>query len=218
MNVKLIMQKNPVTVHPDTPFYEVRWIIHEKGIRHLPVVDKDNRLAGIVTNYDIRAATPADAAISLQDLQYVLGRLRASSFMTPAAKLLTVTPDTVIEKAVELMFSRKVSCLPVLDGGELVGLVTETDILGVIVDLMGLKEKGVRLLIALADEPGKLYGVLEVMKKHNANVISVFSPTFTVEGKRQVILRIRIDTYEDVVKDLQKAGYQVPSATLWPSM
>lgn len=219
MYIKSIMKKDLNTIHPETPFYEARWIIQEKGIRHLPVVDQSRRLVGLVTNFDIRSAAPADTSLSLQDLQFVLGKLRVSSFMTPVEKLVTVTPDTIIEKAVQLMFERKVSCLPVLNNGqELLGLVTETDIMATFVDIMGLKSKGTRLAILLEDEPGKLFGALEVIKNHNVNVISICSPTSTVEGKRQVVFRLKTQEYEKIVKDLEKMGYTIESVQKWPSM
>lgn len=219
MYIKSVMKKDLTTIHPETPFYEARWIIQEKGIRHLPVVDPSRRLVGLVTNFDIRAAAPADTSLSLQDLQFVLGKLRVSSFMTPAEKLVTVTPETIVEKAVQLMFERKVSCLPVLDKGqELLGLITETDILGTFVDILGLKSKGTRFSIYLEDEPGTLFGALEVIKNHKANVISVCSPTATVEGKRQVVIRVKTQESEGIVKDLEKGGYTVESVQKWPSM
>jgi acetoin utilization protein AcuB len=219
MYVKLIMKKDLVTIRPDTPFFEARWIIQEKGIRHLPVVDENRRILGMVTNFDIRSAAPADSSMSLQDLAFTLGKLKARSFMTPVERLVTVTPDTIIEKAVQLMHDRKVSCLPVLDKGqELVGMITETDVLATFVDLMGLKEKATRLTILMEDEPGKLFGVLEVIKNYNVNVISVFSPTFTVEGKRQVVIRLKTQDYERIVRDLEKIGYGIESVTKWPSM
>ena len=141
MYVKLIMKKDLITIRPDTPFYEARWIIQEKGIRHLPVVDEGRRLWGwsrTLIFARLRRRTPP---LSLQDLPFALGKLRVSSFMTPAEKLVTVTPETIVEKAVQLMHERKVSCLPVVDKGqELVGLITETDILGTFVDILGLKE------------------------------------------------------------------------------
>jgi acetoin utilization protein AcuB len=213
------MKRDLVTIRPDTHFYEARWIIQEKGIRHLPVVDESRRILGMVTNFDIRSVAPADSSMSLQDLAFTLGKLKAASFMTPVKKLVTVTPDTIIEKAVQLMHDRKVSSLPVLDKGqEFVGLVTETDILATFVDLMGLDEKGIRLTVALEDEPGRLFGVLEVIKNHNVNVVSICSPSLTVEGKRQVVLRLKTDTYEGIVKDLEKIGYEIESVQKWTPM
>ena len=219
MYVNLIMKRDLTTIRPETPFYEARWIIQEKGVRHLPVVDDSRRILGLVTNYDIRSAAAADSNLSLQDLAFVLGKLRAAAFMTPAERLVTVKPETVIEKAVQLMHDRKVSCLPVVDKGqEVVGMVTETDVLGTFVDVMGLKEKGMRLALTMEDEPGKLFGALEVIKNYNVNIASIFSPTLTVEGKRMVVLRLKTQEADRIVKDLERLGYGIESAAKWPSM
>jgi acetoin utilization protein AcuB len=83
---------------------------------------------------------------------------------------------------------------------------------------MGLKEKGTRLTVTLEDEPGRLFGVLEVIKNHNVNVVSICSPTLTVEGKRQVVLRLKTDAYEGIVKNLEKIGYEIESVQKWTPM
>jgi acetoin utilization protein AcuB len=213
------IQKNPVTVSSEASFYEARNLIHEKGIRHLPVVDKNNALVGIVTDRDIREAAPSDATLlSVQELNYLLGKLKVSSFMTPKAKLITITPDTLIEEAVQLMHDNKIGCLPVLEGGKLYGIFTETDALDHLVDIFGFKQKGTRLTLTLEDKPGSLLGILEVFKKHNINIISIVTPSFMVEGKRITAIRIRTEEYKDVVTDLEKAGYDVLSIGKWPSI
>jgi len=213
------IQKNPVTISPEASFFDARNLIHEKGVRHLPVVDKNNVVVGIVTDRDIRQAAPSDATLlSVQELNYLLGKLKVSSFMTPKAKLITITPDTLIEEAVQLMHDNKIGCLPVLEGGKLYGIFTETDALDHLVDIFGLKQKGTRLTIALEDKPGSLLGILEVFKKHNLSVISIVTPSFLVEGKRITAIRIRTEEYKDVVIDLEKAGYDVLSIGKWPSI
>jgi acetoin utilization protein AcuB len=213
------IQKNPVTITPEASFYEARNLIHEKGIRHLPVVDKNNSLVGIVTDRDIREAAPSDATLlSVQELNYLLGKLKVSSFMTPKAKLITISPDTLIEEAVQLMHDNKIGCLPVVEGKKLYGIFTETDALDHLVDIFGFKQKGTRLTVALEDKPGSLLGILEVFKKHNLSVISIVTPSFLVEGKRITAIRIRTEAYKDVVTDLEKAGYDVLSIGKWPSV
>jgi acetoin utilization protein AcuB len=208
-----------VTIGPDASFYEARNLIHEKGIRHLPVVDKNNALVGIVTDRDIREAAPSDATLlSVQELNYLLGKLKVSSFMTPKAKLITITPDTLIEEAVQLMHDNKIGCLPVVEGGKLYGIFTETDALDHLVDIFGFKQKGTRLTLTLEDKPGSLLGILEVFKKHNVNIISIVTPSFMVEGKRITAIRIRTEEYKDVVTDLEKSGYDVLSIGKWPSI
>lgn len=213
------IRKNPITISPDANFFEARNLIHEKGIRHLPVVDKENRLLGIVTDRDIREAAPSDATLlSVQELNYLLGKLKVSAFMTPKEKLITIAPDTLIEEAVKLMRDHKIGCLPVVEGDKLYGIFTETDALDHLVDIFGLNQKGTRLTITLEDKPGSLAGALEILKKHNINLISVVTPSFMVEGKRIAAMRLQTEDVKEVVEELEKAGYDVLSIGRWPSV
>jgi len=210
------IRKNPVTINPNASFFEARKLIWQKGVRHLPVVDETNRLLGIVTERDIREAGPSDVdVVRVQDAANLLKNLKVSTFMTPKEKLVTITPDTIIEEAVQLMHDNKIGCLPVLEGGKLYGIFTESDALDHLVDVFGSKEKGTRLTVALEDKPGMMLGVLEIFKKYNVNVTSMVSPSFMVEGKRIAAIRIRAEEYEPIVKDLEKAGYAVLSIGKW---
>jgi len=213
------IQRNPVTISPDATFFEARNLIHEKGVRHLPVIDKNNMLVGIVTDRDIRKVGPSEATLlSVQEINYLLGKLKVSNFMTQKNKLITITPDTIIEEAVQLMHDNKIGCLPVIEGDKLYGIFTETDVLDHFVDIFGLQQKGTRLSLALEDKPGSMLGILEIFKKHNVDIISIVTPSFMVEGKRISAIRIRTEDYKDVVADLEKAGYDVLSIGKWPSV
>jgi acetoin utilization protein AcuB len=213
------IRRNPITIGPEANFFEARSLIHDKGVRHLPVIDKDNHLIGIVTDRDIREAAPSDATLlSVQELNYLLGKLKVSALMTPKEKLITINPDTLIEEAVKLMRDHKIGCLPVLEGGKLYGIFTETDALDHLVDIFGLNQKGTRLSIAFEDKPGTLLGILEVLKKLNINIISIVTPSFMVDGKRIAALRIQTEEYQEAVNDLEKAGYDVLSVGKWPSV
>ena len=213
------IQKNPVTIRPEASFFEARSLIHDKGIRHLPVVDKENKLVGIVTESDIREAGPSDVAtLSVKELTDLLGTLKVSELMVPKEKVITITPDTLIEEAIQLMHDHKIGCLPVVDQGKLYGIFTETDALAHLVDIFGSKEQGTRLTVALEDQAGAMAGILEVFKKHNVDVISIVSPSFLIEGKRIAAIRIKTEKYEPIVKDLEKAGYPVLSIGKWPSI
>ncbi len=210
------VRRNPIFIRPDASFFEAQDYIQVKGIRHLPVVDKDDRLVGIVTDRDIRKAAPSDTALlRAEELSDLLRNLKVSSFMTPREKLITITPETLIEEAAQLMHDNKIGCLPVLKGDQLNGIFTETDALDFLADVYGFKKKGTRLTIALEDKPGALLGVFEILKKQNVNVISVVPPTFIVEGKRVAAIRIRTEKYEPIVKDLEKSGYEVLSVGKW---
>lgn len=202
------IQRQPVTISPDASLLEARQLIHAKGIRHLPVVDENRNVVGIVTERDLMAAAPPDST----------RKINVSAFMTPNERLISITPDTLIEEAVQLLHDHKIRCLPVLEEGRLYGIFTETDALSHLVDIFGLKQQGIRLTIALEDKPGAMFGVLKVIKDHQVNVISVVSPSFLVEEKRIAAIRIATEKYEAIVKDLEKAGYPVLSFGKWPSL
>jgi acetoin utilization protein AcuB len=214
------VQRDVLTITPDTSFFEVQKLINEKTIRHFPVVDKNNKVIGIVTSDDIRRAGPSDATtLSVHELSYLLGKLKVSSFMTPKEKLITITPDTLFEEAVQLMSDHKVGCLPIVENEKLYGLFTETDALSHLADIYGFKEKGTRLSVAIEDKPGMMVGVFEVIKEHNVNVISAVLSSYRLEdGKRIVVTRVETENYEPLVKDLEKAGYAVLSIGKWPSV
>jgi len=210
------IRRNPVTIGPDASFFKARDYIHVMGFRHLPVVDKNDRLLGIVTDRDIREAAPSDTTLlSVHELSDLLAKLKVSAFMTPKKKLITITPDTFIEEAVQLMHDHKIGCLPVLEGDKLYGIFTETDALDHLVDVYGLKQKGTRLTIALEDKPDTMLGVFEIFKKHNVNVTSIVSPSFMVDGRKVAAIRVGTEKYEPIVKDLEKAGYAVLSTGEW---
>jgi acetoin utilization protein AcuB len=217
--IREMIQRNPVTIGPDASFFEAREIVQDKGIRHLPVVDKENKLVGIVTDRDIRKAAPSDAtSLSIRELNFLLRQLIVTSIMTPKDKLITISPNTLVEEAVQLMHDNKIGCLPVVEEEELYGIFTETDALALLIDLFGIKQKGTRLTIALEDKPGELLTIFEIFKNHNVNVISITSPSFVVDGKRLTAIRIRTERTEDIVQELEKAGFLVLSIGKWPSV
>ncbi|HSB07718.1 MAG TPA: CBS domain-containing protein, partial [Thermodesulfobacteriota bacterium] len=164
-------------------------------------------------------AAPSDATtLSVHELNYLLGKLKVSTFMTPRDKLITITPDTLIEEAVQLMSVHKIGCLPVLEDEKLYGIFTETDALNHLVVIFGLEQKGTRLTVVFEDKPDAMIGVLEAFKRHEAHLISFVSPSFMVEEKRIAAIRIKTGDYEPIVKDLEKADYAVLSIGKWPSI
>jgi acetoin utilization protein AcuB len=212
------VQRRPVTIGPDASFFDAQRLVREKGIRHLPVVDKNNHLVGIVTDSDIREAAPSDAtALSIHELNYLLGRLKVSGFMTPKKKLITVSPDALVEEAFQLMHDNKIGCLPVVENKKLYGIFTETDALEVMTTIFGLKEKGTRLTIALEDRPGALLGMFEIFNKFNVNVISFLLVPFMIDDKGLAVLRVKKGEYKSLIKELEKSGYPVLSKGHWLS-
>jgi acetoin utilization protein AcuB len=218
MYVKSRMKSDPVTIGPDASFYDAENLIRSRGIRHLPVIDKKKHVVGLVTDRDIREAGPSDAStLSIREMHYLLGKLQVRGFMTPLDKLVTVKPDTIVEKAAQLMYEHKIGCLPVLDDKKLLGIITETDMLELLVDIVGLNVKGTRITVAIPDEPGQMFGILQVINKYDVNIISIVSPTYSVEGRRLAVIRLKTQNVEPILNDLKELNYEVLSTVEWPS-
>ncbi len=128
ITIKEWMSSPVITVKPDTPISEAHQTMKQKGIRRMPVVDKHDKLVGIVTKGDIREASPSDATtLSIWELNYLWAQLKVEKAMT--RKVLTVHPDDKIVQAAEIMLEHKVSGLPVVDDNEhLLGIITESDV------------------------------------------------------------------------------------------
>jgi CBS domain-containing protein len=124
--VRTWMTPNPITITPQTMLPEARRLMDEYYVRRLPVIHKD-KLVGIVTRGDVREAQASSAtSLSVYELNYLLDQLPAKEFM--AYKPITISPDATIAEAARLMLQYKIGGLPVVEYGELVGIITETDL------------------------------------------------------------------------------------------
>jgi len=125
------MTPNPITIEPDTVLGQANRLMKEHKIRRLPVVDH-GKLVGIVTLGDLREASPSDAtALSIFEIHYLLAKLTISDIMT--RNPITVSPDTTIYDAAQLMLEHKIGGLPVVQEGKVVGVITESDIFRMVV-------------------------------------------------------------------------------------
>jgi len=127
MNVRGLMTTSPITVGPETPVLDARQLMIDKRFRHVLIADGP-KLLGIVTDRDIRLNLPSPAtSLSVWEINYLLARLTVASVMTKS--LVTVSPRQDTREAALLMLDHKIGALPVVDGGHLVGIITETDLL-----------------------------------------------------------------------------------------
>ncbi len=127
MNVRDLMTTSPITVGPETPVLDARQLMIDKRFRHVLITDGP-KLLGIVTDRDIRLNLPSPAtSLSVWEINYLLARLTVASVMTKS--LVTVSPRQDTRAAALLMLDHKIGALPVVDGGLLVGIITETDLL-----------------------------------------------------------------------------------------
>jgi len=126
MRVKDLMTPKPVTVPPATTVLDARQTMRERRFRHLLVTEGD-RLAGIVTDRDIRLNLPSPASsLSIWEMNYLLARLTVAEVMSRA--VITVDPERDARDAARIMLEEKIGALPVLDETRLVGILTETDV------------------------------------------------------------------------------------------
>lgn len=125
MRVRDLMSFKPITVDPEMPMLEARQRMADARIRHL-VVTEGSRVAGVVTDRDIRLnlASPA-TSLSVWELNALLAKLTVGEIMTRS--VIVVEGDRPISEAARLMIDHKIGALPVVDGGRLVGIVTESD-------------------------------------------------------------------------------------------
>jgi acetoin utilization protein AcuB len=127
VKVRELMTTTPLTVPVDTPVVEARRTMIEHRIRHLLVTD-GGRLAGIVTDRDIRLNMPSPAtSLSVWEINYLLARMTVGSVMTKS--VITVDPNRNVVEAARIMLDHKIGALPVVDGGTIIGIMTETDIM-----------------------------------------------------------------------------------------
>ncbi len=204
MLVREWMTPDPVTIRPDTPVLEAMRHLKEKGFRRLPVVE-NGRLVGIVTDKDLKDAMPSKATtLSVWELNYLLSKLTVSEVM--AKPVITVGVDEPLEEAALLMEEYKIGGLPVLEGGRLVGIITITDVLKSFIEVMGLKEGGLRITFDTPDRPGALAQAAQAVPP--ANIVSVATAGMH-GGLRRIVMRVTGDGAEEVPERLKAAGETV---------
>lgn len=132
--IEQVMTRNPATIAPNDSIRVAIDLMKERDCRRLPVIE-NSRLVGIVTDRDLRRAT--NSPLVLRERWYdefLLNQVPVRACMT--ANPITVTPRTPIIDAAKIIRDRKIGGLPVLDGENLVGIVTETDLLNFLIRLL----------------------------------------------------------------------------------
>lgn len=132
--VKEWMTAQTVSIRDDATLPDAHELMREYNIRRLPVLDANGMLVGIVSQTDVREAQPSDAtSLSIYELNYLLAKLKIKSIMT--TNPVTVSPDDSVANAAQIMLERKIGGLPVVKDGQLIGMITESDIFRMVVKL-----------------------------------------------------------------------------------
>ncbi len=205
------MMRNPVFVDEDDSMKKAMDILKDREIRHLPVLKGGEKLVGIVSERDIKQASPSPAtALEIREIYYLLDKVKVKQIMT--RRVYTISPGASVEEAALIMREKKIGCLPVVEGGRLVGILTETDILDAFLDSMGVSGPGYRIELALPNRPGMLFEVLKLLKDFDANVVSVATASHDEPDRKILILRVESKNYKVLKAALKKSGYDILSA------
>lgn len=172
MLVREFMTPNPVTISPDTSLPDALRLMNERKVRRLPVIDSRGRLVGIVSDRDLLHASPSPATtLAVWEIPSLLSNLKIEKVMT--RDVVTVSEKTPLEEAARIMADKKIGGLPVLQGPDLVGIITETDLFKVLLELLGGRRSGVRLAVAVPAVKGTLAKVAAAVADAGGNIVGV---------------------------------------------
>lgn len=159
-----------ITIPPDLPIVDALNLMKRERIRRAPIV-KEGKLLGIVSDKDLLNASPSPAtSLSVWEMNYLLSKITVKDVMTK--KVLTVGEDTPIEEAARIMADNKIGGLPVMREDHIVGIITETDLFKIFLELMGARDLGVRVTALIHEEPGQLAKLTQAISKEGGNFIA----------------------------------------------
>ena len=169
MLVKDRMTPNPICGSPDMHVTEVKNLMKEKNFRHMPILDEGGNLVGLVTQRSLLRALPSDVTgFSRFEIDYLLAKTKAKDVMRSVVK--TIDDNFSIEESARIMADEKIGCLPVCNGEELVGIITDHDLFGIMVDLMGGRRKGVRMTVLMTDRAGMVSKLTAAIAAEGGNM------------------------------------------------
>jgi acetoin utilization protein AcuB len=191
MLVKDWMSKDPITINDDTSMMKAIHLMKQNRFRRLPVLH-EGRLVGIVSDRDLKEASPSKATtLDVHELYYLLAELHVKDIMTRDP--VTVSPESTVEHAAQLMLENTISGLPVVDDqGKVVGILTQSDVFRAFMHITGILQGGVQFALRLEDRPGLIKGVVDLLREKGARFVSLLtSYTSPQEGYRDVYVRVK---------------------------
>jgi acetoin utilization protein AcuB len=208
MIIEQIMKRNVITVLETSTIKEAMQLIELHQIRHLPIVNEKKQLVGIVSDSDIRDASPSIFHFTdhLED------------FMKPISSIMkkhviTAHPLDFVEEVSTLFYEHYIGCLPILEGDQLVGIVTETDMLHTLVELMGAHQPSSHIEVKVENITGKLSDIASIFKDLKVNITSVLVYPYGDPAFKVLVFRVQTIDPRKVVKVIEEKGYDV----IWPS-
>jgi len=208
MKIRDFMKTDLVTVETKTPIMDAQEIMRKKKIKRLPVIKK-GKLVGLVTKHMLIEAAPSSATtLSVYELNYLLSKMTVGDIMVKDP--ITIPPDYPVEAAIWLGKKHGIGAFPVVDDGRLIGIITESDISGVLSQVLGLESEGVRITIeGLGSQLGELREIIGVLDEHKSPLLSIISIPMPKKKHWIIVLRVQGSQAEGIVKDLEEKGFKV---------
>jgi len=194
------MTRHPITVLETERVEDALKRMRDNKVRRLPVVDANKKLVGIISEKDVLYASPSPATtLSIYEVHYLLSKLTVREVMT--SDVITVTEFTPIEEAARIMVDQKIGGLPVMRGDLVVGIITETDLFRVFMELMGARESGVRLTVLVPEQKGILADMSRMIAEAGGNIITL--GTFHGDDPTNRLITLKVEGVSKA--DLQAA-------------
>ncbi len=216
MFVSRSMVSQVITIDKDASVFEAQEKMAASGIRHLPIVDDDNRLIGIVTDRDIRSAMPYSLIKkkgSLEEREKI-AQLRVEDIMTRDP--ITISPMYTIQDALLMIQKEKVGAFPVVDDdGKLKGILSVRDLLRAFINVLGIGQPGTLVGIEVEEKVGQLKKIVDTITADNISLGSVLVAQTWEEGKRAVFPYLLTNNVARVKKRLSAEGYKLIDPMEW---
>jgi acetoin utilization protein AcuB len=214
MLVRDYMTRHPLMAEPDMPIVEARRYMWENNLRHLPVVGDGKRLLGLVTRQTMLVDPGKLGSLDMWEIAGYLSRLTVEDVMIRAVDVITCGPEITIEEAARIMVENKAGCLPVVEGGLVVGIITETDMLTQLMEMMATRVPGVRVTVQMPDVKGELAKLVGAISVQGWGILACGGvPAPKAPEKWEVVVKIRGVDKEKVVAALESVeGQQIIDA------
>lgn len=202
------MTTEVTTIDEETSMMKASVIMKERKIRCLPVVNKEGKVIGIISDRDLKDAAPSKATtLDVYELNYLLSSVRIGDIMS--RNVVFARPDESVEFAAILMLENKISSLPVINDKDiLVGIVTQTDIFKLLINITGVYTGGIQFAFSLEDRPGSIREACDIIQSYRGRIVSILSTReIAEEGRRNVYIRcgdLPDDKLGDLVKELEE--------------
>jgi acetoin utilization protein AcuB len=209
LRVRDSMTRDIVTLGPEASAAEAWALCRDRNIRHVPVV-QEGRLVGLVSDRDLRDIRGGSENRESDTPRWV----RLGDMMT--RRVVTIHPLDTIEHAAREIYDRKIGCLPVVADDELVGIITSSDMMRTLIQLVGAHETGTWVEVEVSNEPGTLSDVTDVIRDRKVNIGGVFLGSADRETNRVIVLRLETTNPAGTVRALESAGYRVTTVESSP--